>query len=207
MNGSDGKILHTLKSPGPAPYGLAHDGEKLWVSDREDRKIYRVDPESGQILFGIAFDGELTGTAWDGSHVWQADQISRTISRINPESGEIALAIKVDMPTGDVTGLSCEEDGLWYGLSRLGQARKVKDEDGSFLKAFPTRADICGLVLVGKHLYFSEPSEGLVHKMEATTGSILISYRLGGKPTGLCHDGEAFWLCDQESKELRRVQF
>ena len=207
MSDLDGTILTTLKSPGKMPYGLAFDGTHLWVSDREERKITKMDPASGQQLFAINFDGELTGTAWDGSHIWQADQTSRTISRINPETGEIALAIKVDMPTGDVTGLSFEDGGLWYGLSRLGQARKVKDTDGSFLKAFPTRGDICGIVIVGKHLYYSEPADAKVHKMEANTGSILISYNVGGKPTGLTHDGEAFWICDQESNEIKRLKF
>lgn len=207
MTDTDGTILTTLKSPGKNPQGLTYDGENLWVSDRDDRKIFKINPENGTVLFSIAFDGELTGTAWDGAHVWQADRTSRTISRIDPETGSIGLSIPVDMPNGDVTGLFHEDEGIWYGLSRLGQARKVKDTDGTFMRAFPTRADICGLVMVGKHLFYSEPAEGLVHKMDASAGAVLISYKVGGRPTGLCHDGEAFWLADAETAEIRCVKF
>ena len=205
----DGTVLMTIKAPGEQPFGLTYDGESLWVSDRKDRKIYRINPESGQVLFSIAFDGDLTGTAWDGKHVWQADQGSRTISCINPETGAIELAIKVDMPNGDVTGLYYEADGekgpgLWYALSRLGQARKVKADDGSFLKAIPTVKDICGLVPLGKHLFFTEPGAGLMHKMHMASGSLLMSYKIGGRPSGLAHDGEAFWVADLDSAEIRR---
>lgn len=207
MSELDGTIQATIKSPGPSPQGLTWDGDNLWVADKDERKIFKVDPENGNQLFSIAFDGELAGTAWDGAHVWQADRTSRTISRIDPETGNIDLSIPVDLPNGDVSGLFHEEGGIWYGLSRLGQARKVKDTDGTFMKAFPTRADICGLVLVGKHLYYTEPNEQVVHKMDANAGSILISYNLGGRPTGLAYDGECFWIADAEAAELRKIKF
>jgi glutamine cyclotransferase len=207
MSATDGTILTSIKSPGPNPQGLTYDGEHLWVSDRTDRKIFKVVPATGQVIFSIAFDGELAGTAWDGSHVWQADRTSRTISRIDPETGTIALSLGIDLPSGDVTGLHYETGGVWYGLSRLGQARKVRESDGRFMRALPTKGDICGLVLVGRHLYYTEPSEGLCHKMDATAGAILISYRLGGRPTGLCYDGTAFWVSDAEAGELRRLRF
>ncbi len=208
----DGTILATLKTPGEQPFGLTFDGECLWSSDRKDRKIYRINTENGKVLFSIAFDGDLTGTAWDGSHIWQSDHSSRTLSRINPESGSIEVAIKVDMPSGDIGGLCHvqEEDkpeGLWVGLSKLGQARKVNTKDGSFLKAYPTKKDICGVLPLGKNLYFTEPGSGLLHKMHMGAGSIIMSYHVGGRPMGLTHDGEAFWVADQEAAEFRRIRF
>lgn len=204
---TDGTILTTIKCPGSNPQGLAYDGESLWVADRGDRKIFKLNPSNGHALFSIAFDGELAGTAWDGSCVWQADRTSRTISRIDPETGNIDRHISVELTTGDVTGLFYESGAVWFGLSRLGQARKVRDTDGRFVKAFPTRADIGGLALVGKHLFYSEPSAGIVHKMDANAGSILISYKVGGRPTALCHDGTAFWIADQQALEIRRIRF
>lgn len=207
MSELDGNVMATVKSPGPSPMGLTWDGENLWVADKDERKIFKIDPADGRHLFSIAFDGELAGTAWDGAHVWQADRTSRTISRIDPETGNIDLSIPVDLANGDVAGLFHEDGGVWYALSRLGQARKVRDSDGTFMKAFPTRPDICGLVLVGKHLFYTEPGEQVVHKMDANAGSILISYKVGGKPTGLAFDGECFWIADAESAEIRKIKF
>lgn len=205
---NDGTILTSVKSPGANPQGLAHDGENLWVADRADRKIYKLNPVTGQVLFSIAFDGELAGTAWDGGHVWQADRTSRTISRIDPETGAIDRHLPIDITTGDVAGLYYQENALWYALSRLGQIRKVKDTDGRFMKAFPTRPDVGGLALVNnKHLCFTEPGAGLVHKMDAAAGTTLISYRVGGRPTTMCHDGTAYWIADQAAGEIRRIRF
>ena len=111
MSELDGTTLATIKSPGPSPQGLSWDGEHLWVADKDERKIFKVNPEDGAQLFSIAFDGELAGPAWDGTHVWQADRTSRTISRIDPESGAIELSIPVDLANGDVSGLF-HEDGV-----------------------------------------------------------------------------------------------
>jgi glutamine cyclotransferase len=207
MTVTDGQILATLKSPGPNPQGLCHDGEHLWIADRTERKIFKVLPASGQVVFSISFDGELAGTAWDGSHIWQADRTSRTISRIDPETGMIALSLHIDLTAGDVTGLHYEGGGIWYGLSRLGQARKVRETDGRFMRAIPTKSDIGGLVVVGRHLFYTEPSAGTLHKMDVQAGTILIAYHVGGRPTGLCHDGSAFWLADGQAAELRRMKF
>ncbi len=204
---ADGTIIAQFPAPGPAPVGLAFDGEGLWISDRKDRKIFRVDPNGGHVLFSIAFDGELSGCGWDGKHVWQADQTSRTISQIDPETGEIVKALKVEHPTGDVAGVSCEGDAIWYSLSRLGQLRKVKQADGSFIRAYPSKPEVCGLVALDKHLFFTEPAAGLVHKMHIPTGSILVSYNVGGKPMGICQDGKHFWIADPDQKRIVKVAF
>ena len=204
---TDGTILSHFPAPGPAPLGLAWDGECLWVSDRKERKIFRADPKDGHVLFSIAFDGELGGCGWDGKAVWQADQASRTISQIDPETGDIAKAIRVEHPSGELTGVFCEGDSLWYALGRMGQLRKVKAEDGTYIRAYPTRPEVCGFVIVGTHLYYTEPPAATVHKMDVATGSVLISYQVGGQPTGIAHDGEKFWLADQELKRIVRMSF
>ena len=207
MAANDGTILKSIQSPGPSPEGLTFDGDNLWVADRTERKIFKVDPNSGQVLFSISFDGELAGTAWDGKHIWQADRTSRTISRIDPETGSIDVSLAVDTTTGDLSGLFYEGGGIWYALSRLGQARKVRETDGAYMRAFPTRPEICGLVISGRHLYYTEPQAGLLHKMDSTAGSILISYRVGGRPTGLAAQEGTFWIADSDEKTIRKVKF
>lgn len=209
----DGEVLATIKAPGSQPLGLTFDGESLWCADRKDRKIYKLNPETGQVTFTIAFDGDLTGTAWDGEYIWQADQQSRTISRIHPETGQIDRTIKVDLANGDIAGICYEQDtanepgGLWYALSRLGQARKVKPEDGAFMRGYPTHADVCGIVPTAKHLFYTEPSAGLLHKVHALAGSLIISYRVGGKPTGIALTDRGFWVACQENQTISLMRF
>ena len=145
---TDGTILSHFPAPGAAPLGLAWDGECLWVSDRKERKIFRVDPKDGHVLFSIAFDGDLGGCGWDGKFVWQADQHSRTISQIDPENGDIAKSIHVEHPSGELTGVFCEGESLWYALSRLGQLRKVKHADGALYLASDESSFVTGAELV-----------------------------------------------------------
>lgn len=179
----------------------------MWVSDAADRKVLRVDPKDGHVLFSLAFEGELGGVAWDGKHVWQAERSSRTLSQVDSETGEIHKAIRVEHPMGDLSGLCHDGESLWVALTGMGQIRRMKVADGGYMKAYPTRPSVTGVAVVGKHLFYAEMDEGKVHKLDIPTGSLLVSYDVGGKPTGLCHDGKNFWLADDDKKTVRCVRF
>ena len=207
MSTTEGKIVSVIKAPGPNPQGMAWDGECLWVSDRANHHIYRLNAKTGDQLVALAFEGELAGVAWDGAHVWVADRSTRTISQIDPESGAMPLSLHVDQSTGDLSGLHFDKECLWYGLARMGQLRRVRPTDGRFSKALPAKADVGGLALVGRAIWYTEPEAGMVHKIDANNGAMLVSYKVGGQPTTLCHDGECFWIADAIAGELRRMTF
>ncbi len=202
----DGKSSISFAFPGSSCSGIAWDGENVWLSDAAEKKVFRIDPKDGHVLFSLAFEGELGGVAWDGKHVWQAERSSRTVSQVDADSGEILKAIRVEHPMGELAGLCQEGDSLWVALSGVGQIRRMKVADGGFMKAYPTRSTVTGVAVVGKHLYYADMAEGKVHKLDIPSGSLLISYDVGGKPAGICHDGKNFWIADADAKTVRCVK-
>lgn len=74
------------------PFGLTWDGEALWVSDRQEDKIYRVSPTDGSLLQMFDAPGSnARGLAWDGESLWHVDGDANTIYRI--ESGVIPFGL------------------------------------------------------------------------------------------------------------------
>lgn len=103
----DGSVIATI--PGPStkptyqsnpgvgdfnarPFGIAWDGQALWVSDQSELMIYRVNPVDGSILSSFPSPGpDPKGLTWDGEFLWHADQSTQTIYKI--DSGVIPFGI------------------------------------------------------------------------------------------------------------------
>lgn len=200
------KPLSTINSPGPAPLGLAFDGENLWVSDRSEHRIYKVNPESGQIVLAIPFDGDVAGTAWDGKHLWQADNRTKTVSQIDPETGNIALSVACDTGSGVLGGLCHDGTDLWLCVTGMGQLRRVRTSDGAIIKTHPARKNICGVGFDGRRIWYSDVDMPRLRKVDPATGTELMSYEFAGAPTGLAFSRDILFYCDAAAKKIHKVQ-
>lgn len=197
--------LHaSIDTPGPSPHGLAFDGENLWLSDASERRIYKINPENGQVLVTIPFDGDVAGCAWDGSHLWQADNRTRTISQIDPETGTVGMSVACDTQTGVLGGLCFAEGDLWLAVTGVGQLRRIRAADGVILKAHPVAKNILGLGFDGRRIWYTDVDTNRVRLVDPPTGTELMSYELDGTPTGLAFTGEGgqFWYADVATKKL-----
>ena len=58
------KVEKHFKSPGPQPNGLQAAPDGLWIIDQVDLKIYKVDWDTGDVLFEAQTDTEHSS----GSH-------------------------------------------------------------------------------------------------------------------------------------------
>jgi hypothetical protein len=103
----DGSVIASL--PGPStkptyqsnpgtgdfnarPFGVAWDGQALWVSDQSELMIYRISPADGSILNAFPSPGaDPKGLTWDGEFLWHVDQSTQTIYKI--DSGVIPFGI------------------------------------------------------------------------------------------------------------------
>lgn len=55
----------------PEPSQLAWDGKHVWVTSWYNRRVYKLDMDSYEVLgtFRVPFE-DATGIAWDGEHFW-----------------------------------------------------------------------------------------------------------------------------------------
>jgi glutamine cyclotransferase len=124
-----GKVVASIPAPGQGrDSGLAWAEGSLWVGQYRDRKIYRIDPETGAILRTIESNRFVTGVTWvDGElwhGTWEGDESD--IRRINPDSG--AVLERLEMPRGvGVSGLESDGGSLFYaGGGPTGKIRAVR---------------------------------------------------------------------------------
>ncbi|HOW89123.1 MAG TPA: hypothetical protein PL037_02490 [Elusimicrobiales bacterium] len=87
--GPDGRTLESVKTPGPAPQGLAWDGYNLWCFDAATGLLYRyaLDPRNGvEASFSLAGAGDLIAMQWVGDELWTLDAGAR-LARFSAKNG------------------------------------------------------------------------------------------------------------------------
>jgi glutamine cyclotransferase len=124
-----GDVVASIPAPGHgSDSGLAWADGSLWVGQYRDRKIHRIDPETGAILRTIESNRFVTGVTWvDGElwhGTWEGDESD--IRRIDPESGKVLA--RLTMPEGvGVSGLESDGADLFYaGGGPSGKVRAVR---------------------------------------------------------------------------------
>ena len=145
----DGSVIDTIPGPStlPAcgnqpysnvqfcarPFGIAWDGKALWVSEREEQRIYRVNPANGDVLTYIenpSFLNDPLGLAWDGEFLWVTNRDNDTTSSIHKvDSGITPFGI---VGCVEKNGIGINGDVL---LSQAAQSDQTTttDGDGCFL--------------------------------------------------------------------------
>jgi outer membrane protein assembly factor BamB len=126
---ASGDVVASIPAPGSgSDSGLAWAEGSLWVGQYRDRRIHRIDPETGAVLRTIETNRFVTGVTWvDGElwhGTWEGDESD--IRRIDPDSG--AVLEQLEMPSGTgVSGLESDGADLFYaGGGGSGKVRAVR---------------------------------------------------------------------------------
>ncbi|MGQ0546862.1 MAG: Vgb family protein [Betaproteobacteria bacterium] len=126
---ASGQVVASIPAPGQGrDSGLAWAEGSLWVGQYRDRKIHRIDPETGAVTRTIETNRFVTGVTWvDGElwhGTWEGDESD--IRRIDPQSG--AVLERLEMPRGaGVSGLESDGADLFYaGGGPSGKVRAVR---------------------------------------------------------------------------------
>ncbi|MGZ5718638.1 MAG: Vgb family protein [Burkholderiales bacterium] len=126
---ASGDVVASIPAPGHGKdSGLTWAEGSLWVGQYRDRKIHRIDPETGKVMRTIESNRFVTGVTWvDGElwhGTWEADESD--IRRIDPDSG--AVLARLQMPSGiSVSGVESDGAELFYaGGGSSGKVRAVR---------------------------------------------------------------------------------
>jgi glutamine cyclotransferase len=124
-----GDVVASIPAPGHGgDSGLAWAEGSLWVGQHRDRKIHRIDPETGAIQRTIESNRFVTGVTWVDGELWHGtwEGDASDIRRIDPKSG--AVLERLEMPSGTaVSGLESDGADLFYcGGGTSGKVRAVR---------------------------------------------------------------------------------
>jgi outer membrane protein assembly factor BamB len=124
-----GAVVASIPAPGAGrDSGLAWAEGSLWVGQYRDRKIYQIDPATGDIRRTIESNRFVTGVTWVDGELWHGtwDGDESELRHIDPHTG--AVLERLEMPAGaGVSGLESDGADLFYcGGGPSGKVRAVR---------------------------------------------------------------------------------
>jgi glutamine cyclotransferase len=124
-----GVVLGSIPAPGGGGNsGLAWAEGSLWVGSYRERKIHRIDPETGEVLRTLQSDRFVTGVTWLDGELWHAtwEGDESELRRVDAETGEVEE--RIEMPTGvNISGLESDgADRFFCGGGKTGKVRVVR---------------------------------------------------------------------------------
>jgi glutamine cyclotransferase len=133
VDATSGRMVGTIPAPGRGgDSGMTWAEGSLWVGHYRERKIYCIDPESGEILRTIESDRFVTGVSWVDGELWHAtwEDDASELRRVQPETGEVLE--RLELPAGVlVSGLESDGADLFYcGGASTAKLRAVRRPRG-----------------------------------------------------------------------------
>ncbi len=129
IDATTGRVLATIPAPGGGgDSGLAWAEGTLWVGHYRSRKIFEIDPDTGNILRTIESNRFVTGVTWVDGELWHAtwEGEESDVRRIDPRTGEVLE--RLEMPAGvGVSGLESDGgDRFFCGGGKSGKVRAIR---------------------------------------------------------------------------------
>jgi glutamine cyclotransferase len=126
---ASGRVLASIPAPGGGgDSGLAWADDSLWVGQYRERRIHRIDPDTGAIQRTIESNRFVTGVTWVDGELWHGtwEGDASDIRRIDPASGEVVERLQLPHGIG-VSGLESDGAELFYaGGGPSGRVRAVR---------------------------------------------------------------------------------
>jgi streptogramin lyase len=93
-------------------HGIEWHNDELWFDVPVSRRIYRMNPDSGEIVGEIPIPGDRAhGLAFQDETIWMADTNRQVIFQLDPSSGQILDAIGVRGP--EPHGMTIKDGVFW----------------------------------------------------------------------------------------------
>ena len=200
-----------LSAPARTPQALAWDAGVLWMSSRDEQRIYGVNAEGWTVVEEARAPGIPWGAVAVAGAVYftsgEGPEDDRYLRRYQPGSG-FEDGYRVALP--EFTGSYLSHDGESLYVSQWYKHRVLQlDPDGSVRRVIPIGAEICGHTFVEGRLYVLRGTEQHgeswhLARLDLREAEPAVE-ELAQVPfacRSLTHDGEAFWTNHRAANEV-----
>lgn len=119
LDGMTGEILQQFKAPSSQPWGMAFDGEQLWITDFAEKRTYSLDPETGEETFSFDNPDRVRGAkglAWDGEYLYIMGWTTNIIYKVDRNGTFVS---SVTLNPGGGGGLTWDGRNFWAPCSGI----------------------------------------------------------------------------------------
>ena len=170
--------------------GVAYGMGAVWVADKDDDLVFRVDPATDIVTARIPVGEGPEGIAVGAGAVWVANAVGKSVSRIDTGSATVTATIGL---TSVPSAIAAGENAVWIvseAGNRLIRIDPATDaEDGVDFGIGPS-----AVAARGQSVWVAEGASGHVSRIDAESLKALATMSVAGTVDGIATDGHSVWL-------------
>ena len=169
--------------------GVAYGQNSVWVTDKNNNMVYRVDPSTDLLTAQIRVGNGPESIAADSSAIWVANAVDDTVSRIDPNSSQVVQTIGL---RGAPTAIAAGQGAVWVVSESANLVVRIDPTTNARVEipmAGPT-----GVVVSRSTVWIAQGATGRVGRIDASTNAILPSLMVAGTVDGIATDGQSVWV-------------
>lgn len=180
---SEGDVFYA----GEAPWGLAFDGENLWVANSGGNTVTKLKASDGEIVGTYSVGDHPHALAFDGSDIWVAGWDG--VVRLSASDGSL-----VGKYNNGVVGDDIAFDGvnLWIVTESIGAVTVLKASDGSLVAKYSIGINPQHVMYDGANIWVS--GSRCLLKLNTSDGGVLGSYPMECDVGAMAYDGTKLWV-------------
>ena len=175
---------------GRDPVGIAAGPEGIWVANRQDGTIARIEPSGSGVAATIAVGGKPLLLIDAFASLWVADQASTDVVRVDPKTGRVTR-----IPVREHPAALVEADGAVFAASF---------DEGTVVRVDPRSHEVKGPValcggpgagtLAEGDLWFACQHDGTIVRLDPKTMTAKATIPLGARPSGIASGEGVVWV-------------
>ena len=188
---------------GQSPDGLAVGAGAVWVSNRSDGTVSRIDAHTHVVVRTIAVGSSPNAITITGEDVWVVNGGDGTVSEVDAASDRVVRApIRVgNMPTAIASGPS----GVWVANTADDTVSRIDPSTGKVSSPIAVGAEPDGIA-VGRHtVWVTNRQDGTVSRIDPTTGNAASPIAVGAGPKGIAVRNNAVWVANSDEQSVDRI--
>ncbi len=187
----------------PAPYHAVFDGNHVWITNRDQDTVSRIDPTTGATVATVVVGDMPTDLATDGTSVWVTNYNSGNVSRINIATNSVVATIATG---GRPHGAVWNGTDVWVSNNRDDQVHRISTVTNTIIDEINRGNNPYDIEYeFGAVWMVRNEGGGRVARIDPATGSVTHNVSVGSDPTNLVSDGTSLWVVNSTSSSLSRI--
>lgn len=185
--------------PAP-PTAVAVGNNAVWVGSSFSPVLFRLDPESAQLVGTVRLRAPTDGVAVSGDAVWVVNQEKGTLVRVDPRTGRTAV---VRRQLGGPTAIQARNGDLWIAASFARRLLRVNPHTLA-VTAFPLTLAPQTLSIGCGAIWLANPADNEVTRFDLGNHETK-TIAVGQNPVSVAAAGGDAWVANDLSHSIQEI--
>jgi len=183
--------LASQASLGPNPMGMASSGDAVWVADRDDGSVSKINQNNATEILTVTVGASPVDVAYDGTDIWVANWGSDSISKIDPNTNTVTATVPVGFGPVDI---AFDGRSLWV-VNQLGSSvTKINPRTNQVEATVSVGSLPQAIAFDGTSLWVTDAQDKTMSKIDPIINIVTATTQMYDPVTYLAFDGSNMWV-------------